>query len=81
MDGISTKCHGTDHGELVGLLGQHRQMLAHLNPGRGGVDRLELTAHLRRGIRLHIQSVQMGRTSLEEKNHTRPGTTKTRSLL
>ena len=53
--------HRADRNELVHHFGHERQMLANLDAGNVRLDRLELSANLRRRIHLDVEHVLMWR--------------------
>lgn len=50
---------------------QVRQLLANLDAGRRGVDRLKLAAHLGRGFRLHVERIVMTGGAGQKDNNNR----------
>ena len=55
-----------DERQVVGLLRQHRQVLAELAARHGRLDRLELAADLRGGVGLHVPGVLVRRAPFQE---------------
>ena len=53
--------HAPHQGIAVGQSGQQRQMLANVDAGNAGRNRLERAANLRRGVRLEIEHIQVRR--------------------
>ena len=51
--------HRPHNGELVRVLGQHREVFAEMNAGRGGLDVLEFTADFRGRFRLGVERFVM----------------------
>ena len=65
----------TNHGQLVGDARMPRHQFADLQSGQIRVDRLKRPAHFRRGVRFHVDHVDVRRPPREPKqNHGRFGT-------
>src|SRR5262245_22703680 len=60
-----------NNGRMMGLAGNAGQMLAHQDAGNGRGNRLELTANLHRGIRLHVPHVWLRRPTSQPDNDAR----------
>ena len=64
--------HRPEQGEPVGAAGQARQQLADVQPGDRRRDRLERPAVLDRGVRLHVERVEVARPAPEPEHDHGP---------
>ncbi len=64
--------HRVDHGQMMGLAGQKRQVLAEPNPRRRRGDRPERPAVLGRCVRFEVPRVDVRRPATEKKQDRRP---------
>src|SRR5436309_3413627 len=70
---IARMRQGTHQRPKGTLLGQQRQMLADLDAGSSGGDRLEFAPDRFRGLGLEIEAIQLRQASGEEDIDYRPG--------
>ena len=66
---VGRVAHRTNQRGLVQMLRHHRHVLADPRAGDSGLDRLEVSANVRRRIGLGIPDVDMRRPALQENHH------------